>query len=283
MIKDLSQSIKATLYERISSPFFGIFVLSWLVFNWRVPYVLILGDGNIYTRLNFVQYHYIANHHLLFWYPLALSIIVLLSYPILALAPFSYWLFFTSLRTKIKQKIEGKALLTIEQSNKLREELSRYSREKHEIILDMEKEIDNLSFQNKNLSKDLEKLTSEKQKLSIELDAINKKNEQLEVQNKVLKNKAQETSHYEDRISNILKGVDAIYNKSEYLSTDITKLEIIAEEMREQNLNDFSYAGLSNRVVQLNNTIQKVSKAYRELKDSIAKNINKMKAYSMPK
>jgi len=46
MITDILNSIKANLYERVTSPLVGTFLFSWIIFNWRIPIVLIWGDDS---------------------------------------------------------------------------------------------------------------------------------------------------------------------------------------------------------------------------------------------
>ena len=36
-MKDIMLSIKGVLYERISSPFYGSFIFSFVVINWKIP------------------------------------------------------------------------------------------------------------------------------------------------------------------------------------------------------------------------------------------------------
>ncbi|MEL4295862.1 hypothetical protein [Shewanella xiamenensis] len=52
MFEDISNAIKATLYERVSSPFISSFILSWCVFNYKILFILF---SNMDTRYKFYE------------------------------------------------------------------------------------------------------------------------------------------------------------------------------------------------------------------------------------
>jgi hypothetical protein len=45
-MSDLSSSLKEIFNERISSPFYGSLIVSWLLWNWKIPYVTFFIDQN---------------------------------------------------------------------------------------------------------------------------------------------------------------------------------------------------------------------------------------------
>ena len=48
MISDFRKSINSILYERVSSPLFGTFVISWLIWNWKITYLtLFVSESNL--------------------------------------------------------------------------------------------------------------------------------------------------------------------------------------------------------------------------------------------
>ena len=52
MFEDIYNAIKATLYERVSSPFISSFILSWCVFNYKILFILF---SNMETRYKFYE------------------------------------------------------------------------------------------------------------------------------------------------------------------------------------------------------------------------------------
>jgi len=43
-MSDITTSIKEIFNERISSPFYGSLIVSWLLWNWKIPYVTFIVD-----------------------------------------------------------------------------------------------------------------------------------------------------------------------------------------------------------------------------------------------
>ncbi|HEY6871781.1 MAG TPA: hypothetical protein VI298_03525 [Geobacteraceae bacterium] len=125
MIKDFTDSIKIVLHERLTSPMVGIFALTWLGFNWKIPLILIWGEMPMENRVAHVGLHYLSNINNNLYLPLMYSAIIIILYPIVSLIPFYWWSKSSAIKVKIKQKIEGNVLLTIDQSIKLREEYQR--------------------------------------------------------------------------------------------------------------------------------------------------------------
>lgn len=38
-MNEFLKSIRAVLYDRVASPFYGTLIISWLLWNWKIPYV----------------------------------------------------------------------------------------------------------------------------------------------------------------------------------------------------------------------------------------------------
>lgn len=54
MIKEVTNSIKAALYQRVSSPLYGTYIFSWSLYNWAIVLPLVFGSGEFDARvLNF--------------------------------------------------------------------------------------------------------------------------------------------------------------------------------------------------------------------------------------
>lgn len=146
MIDEIKKSINSILYERVSSPLFGTFIISWLIWNWRICYLTFFVDSDKielnkidYIIKNFNQVEY------LIWYPLISTAILITIIPFISNG--AYWLSLRFSQWKIDQKkiVEKKQLLSIEQSIQLREQFS-----------DMEKRFDNLLSEKNNEIKQLE-------------------------------------------------------------------------------------------------------------------------------
>lgn len=124
MIPDFKKSIDNILHDRLSSPFFGAFLFSWCVWNWKVIYLtLFINDSKIQgTKIDFIVKNYSDSQHLI-WHPLLSTLFLILIYPLIATGAFWVSLKFENIKNNIKNSEEKKQLLSIEKSIELREEL----------------------------------------------------------------------------------------------------------------------------------------------------------------
>lgn len=124
MIDEIRKSANSILKERISSPFYGTLLISWLIWNWRIVYLTIFieQDKLSINKIEFIE-KYFVNISYLFTFPILSTVIVLTIFPFITNG--AYWLDikFTAWRINQKNQIEGKQLLTIEQSIRLRTEV----------------------------------------------------------------------------------------------------------------------------------------------------------------
>lgn len=112
MLKDIWESIEKTITERVKSPFAGGFILSWLAFNWQIPYYMFTVEDVVTFpfRLNYILDLLSDTRHSL-WYPLFYALLFVTIYPFInaGLAWFSLW------HKKLQNKINGQFPITAEE------------------------------------------------------------------------------------------------------------------------------------------------------------------------
>lgn len=156
MIEELKKSLSAILYERTTSPFYGTLLISWLIWNWKIVYLTVFISE---SKINTDKINYITNNfndvHCLLIYPLISTVILLTVVPFISNG--AYWLSLKFNKWKKDQKniVEMKQLLTLEQSIKLREQISEQEKRFERLLENKNQEIDQLkvfieSFQNAN-------------------------------------------------------------------------------------------------------------------------------------
>lgn len=135
MFTEFKKSIDNILHERISSPLFGSFLISWLVWNWKIIYLTIfISEKTIGgNKINFIQDNYV-NINYQIWYPIISTILLIAVYPFFATGAYWVSLRFSQWRINLKNKEEKKQLLSVEQSIELREEI-RTQEEKFDRLL----------------------------------------------------------------------------------------------------------------------------------------------------
>lgn len=161
MLSDLRKSFGAIFYERTSSPLYGAFIISWLVWNWKIPYVTFFVDGKFLeqSRIDWIIENN-ADWKPLVLYPFASAWLLILLGPLL-----SNWAYFISIkyrkwRVDKRNEVEKKALLTLDQSIALREEVSNQDERFQRILENKNNEISQLTVKIEQLEKRLENTDS---------------------------------------------------------------------------------------------------------------------------
>lgn len=137
MVKDITDSIKAKLYDFAYTPFMSSFVISWILLNHK--YLLIyFGNEKLEKKLNLLNGYpaetiAFLGHNLLtnqFIYPLTIALIYVFIYPWFALKFYDITLYYNKESKKIKQKKEDQTPVTQEEANKIREEIEKLLKER---------------------------------------------------------------------------------------------------------------------------------------------------------
>lgn len=191
---EISDSIKATLYNRSKSPFYGTFVIAWIGWNWQLLFT-IFGKGNqdFVKRIELVQgYADILNN--LVWPLLTAGLAFIIGNTLTSLFLRMKYKFSNYRRDKI-QKLE---LLDEEQTAEVWKKINEKEVEINRMLTDKIAEIESYKTINHGL-------TTSKAKLETEINSLNTvisndkdkyenmslENENVEKENAVLKKKSQ--------------------------------------------------------------------------------------------
>lgn len=106
-MSDLVKSIKSIFEERISSPFYGTLIISWLLWNWKIPYVTFFVDT---SKLSDNKIEYILkncnNVNELVTFPILSTIVILTVLPFVTNCAYWITLLFDSWRKRKKMKLK---------------------------------------------------------------------------------------------------------------------------------------------------------------------------------
>jgi hypothetical protein len=192
MIDEMKKSISSTLYERTTSPFYGAFIFSWLIWNWNLVYFMFFISEK---SLNNNKLEHINTHLINYWklipLPLISTLFFTLLLPYLTNRIYSVHLKYKKWRNDEKIKIELKQVLTLEQSIELRQEILKLEEEFKKIIDRKNAEIEQLKF-----------VVSEGNKMNIDDEIISKQKSLLEIA-EIIKT----TPYYLDDYYRILKNI----------------------------------------------------------------------------
>lgn len=127
MIEELTKSIKADLYERVASPLFGAFSISWIIWNWK--FLLALTSSlKLEEKINFIDgtlYHgWVQPFTTLFLAPLVSAVVFIFLYPIPAKYVFKHVKEVQKDLKVIKVNVEENTPLSQVEHNKLRQKVA---------------------------------------------------------------------------------------------------------------------------------------------------------------
>jgi hypothetical protein len=107
---DLLKAVKAQLYDRITSPLLGSFVLSWLVWNYRFVIVL-LSSMEPSDKMVLINYLYASNSEIYqrgLLLPFLTALFLIFIYPYPARWAYAYWKYQQTKLKEIQQKNDDK-------------------------------------------------------------------------------------------------------------------------------------------------------------------------------
>ncbi|MBL7663520.1 MAG: hypothetical protein JNM93_00190 [Bacteriovoracaceae bacterium] len=144
-MEDIIKSIKSILYERVSSPLAGAFLVSFVIINWRIPLILIYGDDTSSSRIWDIELYLskVSICYLLF-FPLLSTILFICVFPYFSNLAFEISQWWGQKTLKIRNKYEDTERLSVEQSLKIRLELKNQQTLFQEMLESKEKELENL-------------------------------------------------------------------------------------------------------------------------------------------
>ncbi|MFB2682296.1 hypothetical protein [Shewanella mangrovisoli] len=141
MFEDISYALKATLYERVSSPFISSFALSWCVFNYKILFIL-FSDMEVRYKFYEIELLQIQPKNLItipvfdwqfypctFFYPLLIALFYTLVFPFIETKLFSVWLKGQKAIKSIKVTIEDETPVSQEKYTSLLKQLREMGRE----------------------------------------------------------------------------------------------------------------------------------------------------------
>jgi len=147
MFSELSNQIKAQLYDRATSPLFGTFAFSWVAWNFRTV-IVFFSDDALTVKLNYLDSLYPSLEAYLtrgLGFPILSTALFILFYPYPAKIAYRHWQKQHALIKKIQQEIEDTTPLTQDEAQALR----KATLEQH---LALQSQIRNLSDVNRELA-----------------------------------------------------------------------------------------------------------------------------------
>jgi len=175
-MNEIQKSIKATLYDRVTSPLIGSFIISWIIINWQLLYITIWENSSSLgkSKISYIEYYILnSTYHFYFklWLIPAISTgLIIWLLPHLSELAFKLKEQSKARKLNIKLTEEEKVPLSINESIKLRnqirdlqkefEESNSEKSEKYSILKIKSNEQISLLSNNKETIESLEKQAS---------------------------------------------------------------------------------------------------------------------------
>jgi hypothetical protein len=243
-MKEVVDSLKKTLHERLASPFTGSFIVTWLIVNWR--FILVILSGEKYSqKIIFIE----AIYPLVWWKNLFF----------LVLLPAAGALFYISfyqifLAKTLKVWIQGENAKAVAQEKRLFDEEERKELVAHvsELVrqntdLDKEnaqlnikvKKFDKAILEKKNLQVKLDDITKKKDNAIIEIKKQKTENTKLKKERDIEKSENKKIKTLNDNIEKIIKEqsfkLSEMDNEIKARTVWHEKLESKNEKIKEEN------------------------------------------------
>lgn len=182
-MKEIAQSLRSVAQERVSSPVWGTFILSWLLWNWDIVLFLLVHDSkDAHVMINFIQdaevWHTLVG-------PFFSALLYILLYDKL-LRPIQdhvhehkYQLKIDKLKHEEKLQEAKKELSKIEAENKAFEETKRIELEELRDRSELNQEKKLVEFERESLEKQEELLRQEQESLDSAKTALEKDREDI--------------------------------------------------------------------------------------------------------
>lgn len=147
MISEAMTSIKAQLYDRVSSPLFGSFALSWILWNYKFL-IITFADDSLWSRLGDLSNLYpspldYALHFII--YPAISAALYIFIYPYPAFHAYKMWGEYENKMQGEKERRSKNQLLTREQSFKILTKIAQLESEYEKMIADRDEKIEALT------------------------------------------------------------------------------------------------------------------------------------------
>lgn len=217
-LSSIQKDLKATLYERLNSPFIGCFIISWILINYKEVLFFFFSNENINIRISMLESVH-SDYNTFILKPLLLSLAFIITHPIVSVVIFWWQERLRDIKRKIKLSIENSAMIPMEEYRKLESQTSEKLTKNNEMTLGYENKIERLTLRNKDTTLKLKEYRQDniqlRKKIS-ELDFIN-------TDNIKLKGDISQYRSMVDNLKNELKKLSGENDANEETASMLTK------------------------------------------------------------
>lgn len=180
-MEDAIKSIKAHLYDRVVSPLSGAFILSWVVWNYKLI-VIVFSSDTLPEKFKFIEQLYSGGIDFFSiaiplntfvvgaFLPLLTAIVYIYVYPLISLPVYRYSLNKQKKLKKAKQDYDGEILLSVNESLAIKNSLTKIKSSYESDIGDLNKTISDLNLEINDLNNEKNILSSKSNRSSFSIN-----------------------------------------------------------------------------------------------------------------
>lgn len=155
--QDIKKSINSVFEERLTSPLYGSFIISWLIWNWKIVYLTIFVSQDSIAPINKIDY--ILSNYKNWWnillYPTISAILLVVAVPWLANWAFKIYLHYEKERISMREQLDAGKRLTFAQSAAIRNSMNQAE-------IEQERQIEKREIELKIFKEQINQLNQEK-------------------------------------------------------------------------------------------------------------------------
>lgn len=189
-LSELGKSVREAFYERGTSPLYGSLIISWIMWNWKVLYILLFYEEQMTVAMRFEKVLEVSHWSSLYvWPPLTAAFLVFLM-PFASNFVYKFSETYKIKRKEIKFKIQKLTPINFEEQAKLLDDLSSKDTEVAKLKIDVAKmREEHESTSGKFAEKEVEvsSLKSQLEEEGLKLSKLENKHKKLESEHSGLK------------------------------------------------------------------------------------------------
>lgn len=162
MFKEFTSSIRLIVFDRIISPLSGVLTLVWLGYNWKPLLVILLSETPIESRIELISNEF-TNPLINVWYPILVTIIILIIFPFASAAAFWLWENASAWKQNVKHQLSLDIPLSLQQSLEIRKEIEDTNQKFSSFMSAKEAQLKDLQTINNELSIKIKEANNVKQ------------------------------------------------------------------------------------------------------------------------
>jgi hypothetical protein len=179
--EEITKSVYSTIKDRLVSPFYGTFIIAWLLWNWRIPYLTFFVDSSKLgiDKLTIIEQNLIDNNWRLYVLPVISTFVLLFVFPFVTNWVLSISLWFDRKRDEIKQKHNSKITYTFDEFNKYFIKANEYETKYNELNVITQKKIKDFELEQEQFNSTIQDLHQDIVNIPIKALEFYKKNKKL--------------------------------------------------------------------------------------------------------